>query len=659
MRPAAFFNVVLLLLSAWSASRAAETDLTVGEAEFRKAIGREAPVVRLWPRGQAPDEPRPIGAEVFRTTDEKRGRTGLLNITNVVDPSMTILSPPEGKNTGVALILCPGGGYGSLGTETVKETAEWLNPRGVTVVFLKYRVPKRHAGFAMNHQPLQDAQRATGILRSRAKEWGIDPGKIGVGGFSAGGHLAASLAVNHAGRSYEPLDAFDRVSCRPDFAVLLYPAYLTDPILSRQRDPALHYDRINARDTPPTLISITRPDKFTIGSVEFYQALADAGVSAELHVYPEGGHGGAIAKYPFGEWAKEFSRFLGDHGFLKPAERPAPSIYAGAAAIEAVAAVEPGGGLTAGDLAIRRVLGRDCPLVPVWPRRTGPDDVLEAAAERVATLPNRGNALSIRDVTRPTLTVVQPPQSKRNRLAVIVCPGGGYGQLAAEHEGTRACEWLNELGITAFLLKYRVPRRDGQFVKHQHALQDLQRSVRLVRSEADRWGIDPRQVGVCGFSAGGHLCAVLCTNFARDAYAPIDGADKRSSRPDFGILVYPAYLTEPRTSNDVDPLVKDLRRNATPPLFLAAARDDSFTRGMLSFYLDVREAKVPAECHVYAGGRHGGGLDPASYPASDWTNACARWLGDLEDLEGIAVKLPMVEELALVPPRQRARRTVD
>lgn len=267
-------------------------ELTVGEQRFREAIGRDCPVVRLWPDGQVPDEPKTIGEETFTTT--YRDRDGLLLISNVTDPSMTIVSPQSDKNTGAALVLCPGGGYGSLGCRPVVETANWMNARGITVVLLKYRVPKRHNDHPMNHQPLQDAQRAIGILRARAAEWNIDPHKIGIGGFSAGGHLAASLPINHEQRWYEPIDDFDRVSCRPDFAVLLYPAYLTDPILSRTRDARLHYERISKDATPPTLISITRPDKFTTGSIEYFLALMEVDVSAELHVYPEGGHGGAI-----------------------------------------------------------------------------------------------------------------------------------------------------------------------------------------------------------------------------------------------------------------------------------------------------------------------------------------------------------------------------
>ena len=626
-------TLFLALLLASSYTHA--TDPTIGEQRFREALGRDCPVVRLWPEGKVPDEPKHLGDEVFKTT--YRDREGLLIIANVTSPSMTVVSPPTDKNTGAALVLCPGGGYGSLGCGPVVETAKWMNQRGITVVLLKYRVPKRHHDYLMNHQPLQDAQRAVGILRTRAAEWRIAPDKIGIGGFSAGGHLAASLAINHNERWYEPIDNFDRVSCRPDFAVLLYPAYLTDPILSRERDAKLHYDRISKDDTPPTLIGITRPDKFTIGSIEYYLALMEADVSAELHVYPEGGHGGAIEKYPFGEWAGECYRFLGDHGIVDAPARPQPLAYKA----KSLPDVAPSDELTLGDQRVRQILGRDCPLVPVWPDGTGPDETLEPGPELVTARSRGGNALNIRNVAQPTLTVVQPPEKEGTGKAVIVCPGGAYNGLAAEHEGTRICQWLNEQGITGILLKYRVPRRGGDFPKHHHALQDLQRSMRIVRSRTDEWNIDPYKVGICGFSAGGHLCATLCTNFATDAYKPIDDVDRKNCRPDFALLVYPAYLTEPSDSNDIDPLVKELRRNVTPPMFMAIARNDRFTRGMLNFCLEVREARIPSECHVYATGGHGGGIDPISYPTSEWPNACRRWLRDLEsELERLKQNAP-------------------
>ena len=608
-------------------TKGATAELTPGDAQVRAAIGRACPVIYLWPEGKAPDEPRPIGAEF---TQPSKNVPDLLMIQNVTRPSITIIAPPAETNTGVALVLGPGGGYGGHAFRDIIETARVMNARGIAVVLLKYRVPKRHQGYAMNHQPLQDAQRAMGILRARGAEWGIAPGKIGIGGFSAGGHLAASLVNQYEPRSYPAIDDFDRVSCRPDFAVLLCPAYLTDPIESRTPDVKLKYAEISLRKTAPTFIAITMPDKFSIGATEYMLALTRAKVNAELHVYPSGGHSTGVPRQWLEEWAAECYRWLGDGGFLGAKPKPEKFSYK---ADRLPVAPSPSG-LTEADWKLRQILGRDCPVIPVWPQGGAPDETLPASTPEVVSAKSRGGtALNITQVTQPTLTVVAPTHStNRTRAAVIILPGGGYGGLAAEHEGTRVAEWLNEQGITGIVLKYRVPARAG-FPRHLQALQDLQRAVRVVRARASELGLDPKQIGVMGFSAGGHAVTTLCATFAEDAYAARDEIDRVSCRPDFALPIYPAYLTDPIDSDSVVPKLKaGLKRNVTPPLFFAVARDDRFARGLMNFYLDVRAAQVPAELHVYHAGGHGGGIDPGSYPTSEWTRAATRWLKSLEAL---------------------------
>ncbi|MES2694796.1 MAG: alpha/beta hydrolase [Verrucomicrobiota bacterium] len=613
---------VMLLAAMYG--RAAE--LTVADAEVRKELGRDCPVVYLWPEGKVPDEPRPIDAESIQPGKQSEART----IRNVSRPSMTIIAPPADKNTGVALVLGPGGGYVGLGYRNVTDVARLLNARGITVVLLKYRVPRRGEGFTKDHQPLQDAQRALGILRTRAAEWGIDPKKIGIGGFSAGGHMGAALANNFEPRLYPALDEADKTSCRPDFAVLLAPAYLTGPIESRTPDPKLRYGEISAKKTPPTFIAITMPDKFTTGATEYMLALTKAKVNAEMHVYPTGEHGAGIAKDWLAEWSVECLRWLADAGFLGPKPTPEKFTYKASSLAESPVPA----GLTEGDWKLKQILGREVPVIPLWPEGGAPDDPVPGApAKEVVAVKSRGGtALNITQVARPTLLVVSPSkaQAKPNGRAVIIMPGGGYGGLAAEHEGVRVAEWLNEQGITGIVLKYRVPSRKG-FEKHHHALQDAQRAMRMVRSRAAEWGLDPKKIGVMGFSAGGHAAAMLCTSFDREAYPAKDDIDRVSCRPDFGLPIYAAYLTEPTDSDTIAADFKDrLKREATPPLFFAVAKDDRFSRGVLNFYLEVRAAQVPAEMHIYNAGGHGGGIDPISYPTSEWTRAAARWLSALD-----------------------------
>src|SRR5262249_33281126 len=192
-------------------------------------------VVDVWP-GKVPDEPGTIGPEkvilppkLDRTQVEVTEPTRM--VTNVTKPTITVYRPAREKDTGTAVIICPGGGYWNLYWELEgEEVAAWLNSIGVTGVILKYRVPRRpdEPKGEPARRPLQDAERAVSVLRSKAKEWGIDPERIGMVGFSAGGHLTIATATSFDIRAYEPIDEIDRVSCRPDFAVLVYPGYLKD-----------------------------------------------------------------------------------------------------------------------------------------------------------------------------------------------------------------------------------------------------------------------------------------------------------------------------------------------------------------------------------------------------------------------------------------------
>jgi acetyl esterase/lipase len=175
--------------------------------------------------------------------------------------------------------------------------------------------------------------------------------------------------------------------------------------------------------------------------------------------------------------------------------------------------------------------------------------------------------------------------------------------------------------VTGIVLKYRVPARKNQ-PKHLAPLQDAQRAMSLVRSHAKEWDLDPHRIGILGFSAGGHLAAVTCTNHDKRQYDAVDDADKVSCRPDFAVLVYPAYLT---VGNRLAP---EVRVNAqTPPVFFVHAGDDPISaEGSITMYLALRQAKVPAEMHLYASGGHGFGLRPTGKPATTWPKRCEEWL---------------------------------
>ena len=249
-------------------------------------------------------------------------------------------------------------------------------------------------------------------------------------------------------------------------------------------------------------------------------------------------------------------------------------------------------------------------------------------------------AVGDRAEDRPTLTIHRPSDEAARDAAVVVFPGGGYVHLAMEKEGHRVARWLNSLGVTAFVLKYRL----GPRYRHPAPLQDAKRAVRYARLHADDYGIDPDKIGVWGFSAGGHLASTIGTHFdAGDAGAD-DPVERMSSRPDFLVLAYPVItFTEDfmhrgsrnaLLGNDPDPeLVQNLSNEKqvtaeTPPTFLFHTSADTGVpaENSIVFYRALHEAGVPAELHIYEPGRHGVGLAPEDYVLSSWTDRLADWL---------------------------------
>jgi acetyl esterase/lipase len=232
--------------------------------------------------------------------------------------------------------------------------------------------------------------------------------------------------------------------------------------------------------------------------------------------------------------------------------------------------------------------------------------------------------IRIGNVADPTITVYKPNADKDTGAAVVVCPGGGYYILAWDLEGTEVCQWLNSIGVTGILLKYRVPHREGQ-PAYAAPLQDAQRAVGLVRSHAKEWGVDPSRVGVLGFSAGGHLCAALSANNAVRTYPDVDAADQLSCRPDFQILIYPGGLVKENSGYTVGPEVAVTA--GTPPTFLTMALDDPVkVENVIGYAMELKAAKVPMELHVYPTGGHGYGLRPSKDYVTTWPQRAADWM---------------------------------
>jgi acetyl esterase/lipase len=268
----------------------------------------------------------------------------------------------------------------------------------------------------------------------------------------------------------------------------------------------------------------------------------------------------------------------------------------------------------------------DAKTIDLWPG-TAPGENGTIGEEQTKTRGEGDSKVvtSITNVTKPTITVSRPDRDKNTGVAIVVCPGGGYNNLAWEHEGTMVARWLNSIGVTAAVLKYRVPRRPDTPKEQQpvQALMDAQRALSLVRSRADEWGIDPKKVGIMGFSAGGHLGAWASTNYDKRAYDAVDAADKVDIRPDFAVLIYPGAVTRRGT----DQINDNIRiTSQTPPTFLACATDDGLAESNVALYLALKRAGVPVEMHLYSKGKHGFGMRESDNPHSTWPQSCEKWL---------------------------------
>lgn len=245
---------------------------------------------------------------------------------------------------------------------------------------------------------------------------------------------------------------------------------------------------------------------------------------------------------------------------------------------------------------------------------------------------------------KPSILVFPAPKQSATGTSVIICPGGGYGMKAMGHEGYAVAKWLNSIGVTAFVLKYRVGKWDGSGYKHPTMLGDASRAMRLVRAKAKDYDINPQRIGILGFSAGGHLASTLGTHFDAGNGKSNDKIEWQSSRPDFMVLIYPvislstkyvhrgsrqALLGQNPSASLVDSLSNEKQvTTLTPPTFLVHSTDDSAVppENSVLFYLALRENGVPCELHIYEKGGHGYGMTIKDSVNSTWTDRCRDWL---------------------------------
>lgn len=290
--------------------------IALGVTSLAAAVASAAPaaeVLKIWPGtppGDAAFAPPPPNPKAPPPKKDNVHRIAL-----VTEPTLTIFRAPADRANGAAVVVCPGGGYNILAWNLEgTEIAEWLNSIGVTAAVLQYRVPRRDR--VLPHAaPLQDAQRALRHVRHHATAWDVDPTRVGILGFSAGGNLAVMAGVRWDEASYARLDALDDLDCRPDFLIPIYPAYLGDEEKPGPLDPLV---RVTPR-TPPTFLVVTHDDKLRgINAASFYIELKKAGVPAELHIFTRGGHGYGLrpSENPVSHWPRQCEDWLRTQGFL-------------------------------------------------------------------------------------------------------------------------------------------------------------------------------------------------------------------------------------------------------------------------------------------------------------------------------------------------------
>ncbi len=283
------------------------------------------------------------------------------------------------------------------------------------------------------------------------------------------------------------------------------------------------------------------------------------------------------------------------------------------------------------------IFGQDN-ILKLWP------DSIPGAIEnnlyRETDLRNETGIYRISKVKVPTLAIYTPSQGTANGTAILICPGGGYLHLAYTKEGIDIAKWLNTMGVTAFVLKYRLPSDSIMMDKTIGPLMDAQKAMRIIRSDADKWNIDTNRIGVIGFSAGGHLASTLCTHYNDKVY----DSDSISAKPNFSILIYPVISMEESithmgsrenllgknpTQAEIDKFSNELQINKdTPPAFLAAAEDDKTVpiQNSINYFKSLSKLQIPAEIHIYQRGGHGFGLAKNGGTESYWPEECARWL---------------------------------
>ena len=516
----------------------------------------------VWPKGKMPhSQSRQIAA----MTDEA-GEPGFKPEKHRVAYLEWFDQPDAAVRNGACMILISGGGYDSCcDVDLISRWRERLTREGIQCVNFVYRTP-RPEGLPIYQTAWEDAQRAVRLVRSQAKKRGFDPEKIGTISMSAGSHLALLLATSSLTRAYEPIDALDSLSCHINWAIVNAPAYVTTD--GQAGTPATREGygadvklsdlfRFDAQTCPMSLhhggLDIYSPN----GSTLIYRELRKRKIPAELHLYPGEGHGA------FG--LERAIEFMNQMEFYKPLA-PEEELMKRFATDEARGAW----------------LKQE-----VWPEGKMPD----AQAHQCM----------------PYLEWHFPKVRKSDAIQIIYSGGSYEGNDPDGFEVAPARRYLNDLGLTVVTLKYRTPRPKG-LAKHTTAWQDLQRAIRLVRSQAANYGLDPNRIGIMGSSAGGHLTLMGVTSSMHRAYWPIDEIDQLPCNVQWGIGIYPAYVltdgaNDPNSGGgnaDSAVLVPEFSFDlqTVPMLFLHGDADGWAAMNSVKTWEKMRSMGIQSELHT-------------------------------------------------------------
>jgi len=525
----------------------------------------------IWPKGKMPDAQ---SHQIAAMTDES-GQKDFKADKHRVAYLEWFDAPAKEVANGCCMILISGGSYENCcDVNYIKRWREMLTTEGVQCVNFVYRTP-HPIGLPIYQSAWEDAQRAVRMVRSEAKKRGFDPEKIGAVSMSAGSHLALLMATSSMTPAYEAIDKLDTVSCHINYAIVHAPAYVTSDAetgipASRQGygiDVKLsNVFKFDAKTCPISLHHGGADGYSPNGSTLVYRQLRRMGVPAELHLYPNQGHGA------FGtERGIEFMRQMGFMGLLQPE----------------VALMDR----FTSDEARREVVKED-----VWPAGKMPD-VQENQCQ-------------------PYLEWHFPKELKTKAIQIIYSGGAYSGNDPNGFEVAPARRMLNEMGMTVVTMKYRTPRpsKESGLAKHTSAWQDLQRAIRVVRSEAKERGLDPNKIGIMGSSAGGHLTLMGVTSSRHQSYLPIDDIDKLPCNVQWGIGIYPAYaLTDGADghnstggNDDSAVLVPEFSfdLSTSPMLFLHGDADGYASMGSVKIWEKMRSMGIQSELHTLATRQH-------------------------------------------------------